>query len=112
MSRTILALVAVGGLVLAIALGMAWRGKMSEQAAITQAAKPAAAATSTPAPTQEKPAPTPSAAQAIAIPTFDVARIGGDGRAVIAGRATPGAKVVLLDGGKEIAHGEADARGE
>ncbi len=38
--------------------------------------------------------------------------LAGDGRAVIAGRAAPGAKVVLLDGGKEIAHGEADARGE
>ena len=40
------------------------------------------------------------------------ARIGTDGRAVIAGRAQPGAKVVLLDGGKEIATGVADARGE
>jgi LysM domain len=45
-------------------------------------------------------------------PSFDVARIGTDGRAVIAGRAAPNAKVVLLDGGKEIARGEADARGE
>ena len=35
-----------------------------------------------------------------------------DGRAVVAGRANPGAKIVLLDGGKEIVHGEADARGE
>ena len=48
----------------------------------------------------------------MAVPTFDVARIGPDGRAVVAGRATPGAKIVLLDGGKEIARGEADARGE
>lgn len=46
------------------------------------------------------------------MPSFDVARIGPDGRAVVAGRATPGAKVVLLDGGKEIASGVADARGE
>ena len=43
---------------------------------------------------------------------FDVARIGPDGRAVIAGRAAPSAKIVLLDGGKEIATAEADARGE
>ncbi len=35
-----------------------------------------------------------------------------DGRAVIAGRANPGAKIVLLDGGKEIARAEADQRGE
>jgi nucleoid-associated protein YgaU len=31
---------------------------------------------------------------------------------VIAGRAQPGAKIVLLDGGKEIAQGQADANGE
>lgn len=45
-------------------------------------------------------------------PSFDVARVGTDGRAVIAGRAAPGAKIVLLDGGKEVARGVADARGE
>jgi len=45
-------------------------------------------------------------------PSFDVARIGADGRAVIAGRAAPNARIVLLDGGREIARGEADARGE
>ena len=107
MSRMILALVAVGGVVIAVALGVAWRSKMSDQAVIDQAAKPVVAAT--PAP---KPAANPSPTPAIVTPTFDVARIGTDGRAVIAGRAAPGAKVVLLDGGKEIAQGEADARGE
>jgi nucleoid-associated protein YgaU len=112
MSRTVLALVAVGGVVIAVALGVAWRGKLSDQAVIDQAAKPAAVATSVPTPAEAKPAPNPPPAPAIAAPTFDVARIGADGRAVIAGRATPGAKIVLLDGGKEIAHGEADARGE
>src|SRR6266481_4047110 len=110
MSRTILALVAVGGVIIAVALGVAWRSKMSDQALINQAAKPAVSAT--PAPSDTKPAPNPSPAPAIVTPTFDVARIGTDGRAVIAGRAAPGAKVVLLDGGKEIAQGEADARGE
>jgi nucleoid-associated protein YgaU len=112
MSRTVLALVAVGGVVIAVALGVAWRGKTSDQAAIDQAAMPAVAAAPAPAPGEAKPAPNPSPAPAITAPTFDVARIGADGRAVIAGRATPGAKIVLLDGGKEIAHGEADARGE
>jgi nucleoid-associated protein YgaU len=110
MSRTILALVAVGGVVIAVALGVAWRGKMSDQAVIDQAAKPVVAAT--PAPTAAKPAANPPPTPAVVTPTFDVARIGTDGRAVIAGRAAPGAKVVLLDGGKEIAQGEADARGE
>jgi nucleoid-associated protein YgaU len=110
MSRTILALVAVGGVVIAVALGWAWRSKMSDQALIDQAAKPAVVAS--PAPTDAKPAQSPSPAPTIVAPTFDVARIGTDGRAVIAGRAAPGAKVVLLDGGKEIAQGNADARGE
>ena len=112
MSRTVLALVAVGGVIIAVALGVAWRGKMSDQATIDRAATSAAAATPAPAPAEAKPAPSPPPAAAITAPTFDVARIGADGRAVIAGRATPGAKVVLLDGGKEIAHGEADGRGE
>jgi hypothetical protein len=48
----------------------------------------------------------------VAVPSFDVARIGPDGHAVIAGRAQPGAKIVLLDGDKEIAQGRADANGE
>ena len=88
MSRTILALVAVGGLVIAVALGVAWRSKMSDQAALSQAARPAAAATPAPAPAvvEQKLAPSPPPAPAIAVPTFDVARIGADGRAVIAGR--------------------------
>ena len=34
MSRTVFGLVAVGAVVIAIALGVAWRGKMTEQAAI------------------------------------------------------------------------------
>jgi nucleoid-associated protein YgaU len=130
MSRTVLALIAVGVAVIAIALGVAWRGKMMDQAAIEQAAKPVAVPApasspaqakaapnqieAKPAPNQieAKPAPGPAPAPAVATPSFDVARIGPDGRAVVAGRAAPGAKVVLLDGGKEIAHGEANARGE
>lgn len=122
MSRTIIGLVAVGVAVIAIALGVAWRGKLNDQAVIGQNAAPApqsqaSAGTSRPAP----PAPAPStatppaaapSAPTVPVPTFDVARIGPDGRAVIAGRAAPGAKIVLLDGGKEIASGVADQRGE
>jgi nucleoid-associated protein YgaU len=120
MSRTVIALMAVGAVIIAAALGYAWRVKMDDQAAL-DAVKPAApipsaaaAATTTPppaapaAPAESRPAPQAS----VMVPTFDVARIGRDGRAVIAGRAAPGAKIVLLDGGKEIARGEADARGE
>lgn len=82
-----------------------------------QAAAPAPIA----APTIAAPSPTPPAVAAatspapvaaVMAPSFDVARIGADGRAVIAGRAAPNSRVVLLDGGKEIARGQADARGE
>lgn len=127
MSRTVFGLVAVGAVVIAIALGVAWRAKVSEQAAIGRPAiagtggppEPPAAAAGTSAPasatasaTAAVPALAPTPPAAITSPSFDVARIGPDGRAVIAGRAAPGAKVVLLDGGKEIAKAESDARGE
>lgn len=46
------------------------------------------------------------------LPSFDVVRVNPNGDAVIAGRAAPGAKVVLLDNGKPIGEAEADDRGE
>jgi hypothetical protein len=125
MSRTVIALMAIGAVVIAAAVGIAWRVKMSDRAALaaaspsTSAPVPAPPAPEPPKPAETKPAPPPAAAEskpapteAVMAPSFDVARIGADGRAVIAGRATPGAKIVLLDGGKEIARGEADDRGE
>jgi nucleoid-associated protein YgaU len=115
MSRTVFGLVAIGAAVIAIALAVAWRGKMSEQADIDHAAKPvapAAPAAPTLPPKEPQSAGSSAPTAAVMAPSFDVARIDPDGRAVIAGRASPGAKIVLLDGGKEIAHGQADARGE
>lgn len=130
MSRTVFGLVAVGAVVIAIALGVAWRGKMTEQAAIDRPPQavgaPAPASAPAPlttaatqkdqaaatAPVMAGSAPAAAAPPVTRAPTFDVARIGTDGRAVIAGRAAPGAKIVLLDGGREIAKAEADARGE
>lgn len=119
MSRTVLWLVGGGTLVIAVALAVAWRGKLTEQAVIDLATKPAVvapppqAAAPPPAPAPSSaPVTSPAPSEAIATPSFDIARIGPDGRAVVAGRAAPGAKVVLLDGGKEIASGVADARGE
>ena len=163
MSRIVFALVAIGAVIIMVALGVAWTGKRSDQAAIDNAAKPstpmpmltppAAGSPPAPAPATAKPsevnpadsksaaavppsaappsagatttpAPAPSTLPgvssssatspnaAVMAPSFDVARIGTDGRAVIAGRAAPGAKIVLLDGGKEIARGVADDRGE
>lgn len=107
MSRTVLWLMAAGAVIIAAVVGVAWQAKRSEQASLGQATQPTAA----PAPSQLIRAPTTQTAE-VAMPTFDVARIGPSGRAVIAGRAQPGAKIVLLDGEKEIAQGHADANGE
>ncbi|TCH99542.1 LysM peptidoglycan-binding domain-containing protein [Roseococcus sp. SYP-B2431] len=41
-----------------------------------------------------------------------MARVGARGALVTAGRAAPGAEVVLLENGREIGRGRADARGE
>jgi hypothetical protein len=70
-----------------------------------QAAAPAPAAPAQPAPQISAPAvPEP--------PRFDVVRVGARGVAVVAGRAAPGAEVVLLEDGREIGRARADARGE
>ena len=45
-------------------------------------------------------------------PSFDVVRIDPKGNLVMAGRAQPGAVVVILDGEKEIGRVTADGRGE
>ncbi len=117
MSRTVFGLLMGGAIIIALALAVAWRGELTEQAAIDRAVKPAAEAKPAPAPAAETspmpPVVPPSAPPAAAAkPSFDIARVGPDGRAVVAGRATPGAKVLLLDGGKEIASSMADANGE
>ena len=45
-------------------------------------------------------------------PTFDVVRVNSRGDAVIAGRASPNAAVIVRDGQKEVGTAKADARGE
>jgi hypothetical protein len=45
-------------------------------------------------------------------PSFDVVRVDSEGDSVIAGRALPGAAVVILDGGREVGTVTADIRGE
>jgi hypothetical protein len=81
-------------------------------AARTAAAEAEAAPAAVAGPAQAAASISPAPLAAVTTPSFDVARIGADGRAVIAGRAAPNAKIVLLDGGREIAGGAADARGE
>jgi len=128
MSRTVIGLVVVGVAVLAAALGIAWHSMQSEKEAIgghparQQAAEQPQGATNPPAPAPQpqvaatepsKQNPPQTAAAAIMVPTFDVVRVTPDGRAVIAGRAAPKSKIVLLDGGKETPHiTNADDRGE
>ncbi len=75
------------------------------------AARPVAQAL--PAPAALAPAaPAPPATPVPVRPSFDVARIGARGMLVSAGRAMPGAEVVLFDGGREIGRARADGRGE
>ncbi len=76
---------------------------------------PAAPARAEPAP-PPRPAPEPARAAIEAPrpmpPRFDVARLGRNGMLVTAGRAAPGSEVTLLEDGREIGRGRADARGE
>jgi nucleoid-associated protein YgaU len=77
------------------------------------AAVPAPATAPPAAPRPAEPLPAPPAAQPPALrPSFDVVRIGASGDAVIAGRADPGAEVIVLDGAREVGRARADRRGE
>jgi nucleoid-associated protein YgaU len=49
---------------------------------------------------------------AIVRPSFDIVRVGREGRAVVAGRAAPGAEVELLAGDRVLDRVRADQRGE
>jgi nucleoid-associated protein YgaU len=119
MPRTVLWLMAAGAVVTAAVLGEAWRGEPGEPAILGQAAKAAATSPAAPAPSPPVDAATPQTAAppsapppTVAVPSFDIALIGRDGRGVIAGRAQPGAKIILLDGDKKLAQDRADANGE
>ncbi|HYH19342.1 MAG TPA: LysM peptidoglycan-binding domain-containing protein [Azospirillum sp.] len=87
---------------------------------------PAAQAPSAQAPTAQAPAAPPAATPPSQVtpavvrppapvetgPRFDVVRVTPEGEAVIAGRATPGATVVVFDGDRPIGEAVADKRGE
>ena len=85
-----------------------------------QAARPAIPAAPAPpdfaAPSTEAARPDPNAATPAAAmipPRFDVVRVGARGSAVVAGRAAPGAEVILFaDNGRELGRARADRRGE
>lgn len=54
----------------------------------------------------------PQIARKPAAPSFDVVRINPNGDAVLAGRATPGAEITVLEGETVIGRVQADQRGE
>jgi len=78
------------------------------RAPVTTATPPAAAAP--PAPAAQVTATPPDTP--VPSPSFDIVRVNDRGQAVMAGRAAPGAEVVILDGGQEIARITANSRGE
>ncbi|MDF3073998.1 MAG: uncharacterized protein K0S54_1665 [Alphaproteobacteria bacterium] len=107
------AILAIAGGAIAIVAALMWFFVLDErhiedkpqpsQSAIVPGTPPGA-----PVPSLKPPQPS----LPLAAPSFDVVRVNPDGRAVIAGRAVPGARVTVLDGGKEIGSVDADARGE
>ncbi len=56
--------------------------------------------------------PKPKSAPEPLGPSFDVVRVNPSGDTVIAGRAAPGAQVIIRQGGEEIGRATADGRGE
>jgi hypothetical protein len=66
---------------------------------------------SAPAPAA-KSSPQPAKTGTASGPSFDVVRINPSGDTVMAGRATPGAEVIIRQGGKEVGRTRADDRGE
>jgi len=96
------------GIALLLIAGMvAWDWRVARQhgAAPQPTAAPAVAPTPpAPAPQSARPATPPG-------PSFDIVRINPRGDAVMAGRATPGADVVLRDGDRDLGRARADAQG-
>jgi hypothetical protein len=83
------------------------------EASVPRSGSAALSAAASSAPPQVTATPRPEPARPVQNPPrFDVARVGARGALVTAGRAAPGAEVVLLENGREIGRGRADARGE
>ena len=108
----ILVIVGVVLIIAAIALNyMLTKSAVEDTAPVAQA--PAVTTTDTSEVKTPEPAAEPdSAAPEITNPSFDVVRIGPDGNAVIAGRATPNSKVRIREGEEVIGEATADDRGE
>ena len=70
---------------------------------------PAPVAPAAPAPA---PTPAPTTGDAAKVPTFDVLRVEPDGSAVIAGKATPGSKLEIINNGQVIAQTTVEGSGD
>lgn len=106
--------IALVGFILLAAIGSAWM--LLPEAFPDLHRRQAALRISPPAPTPALPpaveAPPPRAVPMPRPPRFDVARVGARGTLVTAGRAEPGAEVVLTESGRELGRARADSRGE
>lgn len=96
-------LAVVGLLCLAGAAGAAYTFRRASPPEVV----PAAVATGRIAAATSVPSPNPAIA-----PSFDVVRVGPQGNAVVAGRAEPGATVVVSDGDIKLGEATANGRGE
>jgi nucleoid-associated protein YgaU len=54
----------------------------------------------------------PPSKATVPLPAFDVVRVDAEGHAVIAGRAEPASRVIILDTGAPLGEAKADAKGE
>ncbi len=82
---------------------------LAERAGVTS---PAAVSPNRPATTPSPPQHTQEGRGAAIQPSFDVVRINPQGDTVMAGRATPGSRIAILDGESVIGEAEADINGE
>lgn len=109
-SLRLILFVTLGLAVLATATGVYWHNRATAPEAAMQAEtakSPAVSLTTAPG------APAPIAGPAVpAKPSFDIVRVNPKGDAVMAGRAAPGARVTIADGGKVIGQAQADQSGD
>ncbi|MEZ5767462.1 MAG: Ig-like domain-containing protein [Paracoccaceae bacterium] len=81
-----------------------------DSASVPEATAPAAATEAAAAP-DTAPEKAPEAVASTAAPTFDTVRVDPEGGALVAGRAEPGARVVVRVDGQVVGEGEADRSG-
>jgi nucleoid-associated protein YgaU len=93
--------------VIALLLAVLFTGEPSDEAPTVAEAPPAAE----PADPPVAEAPPPPPAEPVA-PSFDIVRVEPSGETVLAGRATPGAEVTVLDRGEALGTVTADEAGE